>query len=168
MTLQQLTALIVGWAHDRNLIEGSTPLKQYLKLGEELGETYEAINAAQWARQQEEYEKAESGIRDGFGDMYVVLTILAAQLGSSILHPDAVASTTTTSAPGAMGLIGGALARGKDPMPHVWAMRIHIEEAAQEMFSNAINGCVEAAWNEIKDRKGRMVDGVFVKEGELQ
>ena len=27
-----------------------------------------------------------------------------------------------------------------------------------------IDACREAAWNEIKDRKGRMVDGVFVKE----
>ena len=30
-----------------------------------------------------------------------------------------------------------------------------------------INDCVQAAWDEIKDRKGRMVDGVFVKEGDL-
>jgi NTP pyrophosphatase (non-canonical NTP hydrolase) len=29
-----------------------------------------------------------------------------------------------------------------------------------------IEDCIEAAWNEIKDRKGRMVDGVFVKEGD--
>ena len=27
--------------------------------------------------------------------------------------------------------------------------------------------CVQAAWDEIKDRKGRMIDGVFVKEGDL-
>ena len=27
-----------------------------------------------------------------------------------------------------------------------------------------IDECREIAWNEIKDRKGRMVDGVFVKE----
>ena len=27
-----------------------------------------------------------------------------------------------------------------------------------------IDECRELAWNEIKDRKGRMVDGVFVKE----
>lgn len=25
--------------------------------------------------------------------------------------------------------------------------------------------CVEQAWNDIKDRKGEMVDGVFVKDG---
>lgn len=27
-----------------------------------------------------------------------------------------------------------------------------------------VEDCIDAAWNEIKDRKGRMVDGVFVKE----
>jgi NTP pyrophosphatase (non-canonical NTP hydrolase) len=27
-----------------------------------------------------------------------------------------------------------------------------------------IDACREVAWNEIKDRKGKMVDGVFVKE----
>jgi NTP pyrophosphatase (non-canonical NTP hydrolase) len=29
-----------------------------------------------------------------------------------------------------------------------------------------IEDCIEVAWNEIKDRRGRMVDGVFVKEGD--
>lgn len=29
-----------------------------------------------------------------------------------------------------------------------------------------INECVAGAYNEIKDRKGKMVDGVFVKESE--
>jgi len=27
--------------------------------------------------------------------------------------------------------------------------------------------CLEAAWNEIKNRKGKMIDGVFVKESDL-
>ena len=27
-----------------------------------------------------------------------------------------------------------------------------------------VEDCIDAAWEEIKDRKGRMVDGVFVKE----
>ncbi len=30
-----------------------------------------------------------------------------------------------------------------------------------------ITECLEAAYNDIKDRKGRMVDGVFVKEVDL-
>jgi hypothetical protein len=30
-----------------------------------------------------------------------------------------------------------------------------------------IEECIDAAWDEIKDRKGRMIDGVFVKESDL-
>ena len=30
-----------------------------------------------------------------------------------------------------------------------------------------IEACIEMAWDEIKDRKGRMIDGVFVKEADL-
>ena len=37
--------------------------------------------------------------------------------------------------------------------------------AAQQGIN--MEDCVEMAWNEIKDRKGRMVDGVFVKEQDL-
>lgn len=158
MTLQQVTALIVGWAQDRNLIEGSTVEKQYLKLGEELGETYEAIGAENMA-----------GLHDGLGDLYVVATIMAAQLGSSILCPTGVgAGRQATSVPGIVGLIGGAIARGKDPMPLIWELREHLEETGDGVFQEGILGCVLGAWEEIKDRKGRMVDGVFVKEGESQ
>jgi NTP pyrophosphatase (non-canonical NTP hydrolase) len=30
-----------------------------------------------------------------------------------------------------------------------------------------IEDCIDIAWNEIKDRKGRMVDGIFIKEADL-
>lgn len=30
-----------------------------------------------------------------------------------------------------------------------------------------IKDCIDEAWNEIKDRKGKMIDGVFVKESDL-
>jgi NTP pyrophosphatase (non-canonical NTP hydrolase) len=30
-----------------------------------------------------------------------------------------------------------------------------------------IEQCLEHAWNEIKDRRGRMVDGIFVKEEDI-
>ena len=32
----------------------------------------------------------------------------------------------------------------------------------------SVEGCAEMAYNEIKDRKGKMVNGVFVKESDLQ
>lgn len=94
--------LIREWAHARNLIKGSTPERQFLKLVEEVGEL-----GAGLARGNEE------AVIDGIGDVVVVLTILAAQLG------------------------------------------VNIEK------------CVGVAYDEIKDRKGRMVDGVFIKEEDL-
>jgi NTP pyrophosphatase (non-canonical NTP hydrolase) len=30
-----------------------------------------------------------------------------------------------------------------------------------------IEDCIDVAWNEIKDRKGKMIDGIFVKEEDL-
>lgn len=88
------------WAHERNLIEGSTPEKQFVKLMEEAGEL-----AGDLARGR--------SVHDDIGDMVVVLTILAAQKG------------------------------------------LTIEE------------CIECAWDDIKDRKGRMINQVFVKEADL-
>lgn len=97
--LGELVALIQNWAWDRNLIDGSTPNAQMLKLMEEVGELVGGVCK----------DKGDV-IKDSIGDVFVVLTIVAAQMGWSI------------------------------------------EE------------CVQAAYAEIKDRKGRMVQGVFVKE----
>jgi NTP pyrophosphatase (non-canonical NTP hydrolase) len=36
-----------------------------------------------------------------------------------------------------------------------------------EQYDITIEHCIELAWNEIKDRKGRMVNGIFVKEADL-
>jgi len=33
-----------------------------------------------------------------------------------------------------------------------------------QMWGLTMDECIEAAWQEIKDRKGRLVNGVFVKE----
>jgi len=92
---------VVRWAAARNLIHGSDPKNQTIKLGEEYGELCAAIARG----------KTDEAM-DAIGDMTVVLTILAAQLGASI------------------------------------------------------EACQDVAWEQIKDRKGCMVDGVFVKEGD--
>lgn len=92
---------VVRWAAARNLIHGSDQRAQTIKLGEEYGELCAAVARG----------KTDEAV-DAIGDMTVVLTILAAQLGTSI------------------------------------------------------EVCQDAAWEQIKDRKGRMVHGVFVKEGD--
>jgi NTP pyrophosphatase (non-canonical NTP hydrolase) len=89
------------WAAARNLIHGSDPKSQMLKLAEELGELAGALARGK-----------ESEADDAIGDMVVVLTIIASQRGVTI------------------------------------------------------EACIEGAWAEIKHRKGKMVAGVFVKDGD--
>jgi NTP pyrophosphatase (non-canonical NTP hydrolase) len=98
MEMTELTNLIKNWAFQRGLINAD-PNRQMLKLIEEMGELGAAM-----ARNIRDDEK------DAIGDIFVVLTILAQQLGYDI----------------------------KD--------------------------CIEHAYDQIKNRKGVLKDGVFVKE----
>ena len=88
---------IIQWANERNLILGSDPKSQALKLMSEVGELADNINK-------------RADCRDDIGDCLVVLTILAEQKGYTM----------------------------------------------QE--------CLDIAYNDIKDRKGVMLDGCFIKE----
>ncbi|MGG1878158.1 MazG-like family protein [Paenibacillus cisolokensis] len=99
--INELTTWIEQWAVDRGL-HTADPNKQVLKLGEEFGELCEGMAKGK-----------HDQIIDSIGDMYVVLTILALQLGYSI------------------------------------------------------DSCVGMAYEEIKERKGRMKNGVFVKSEDL-
>lgn len=101
MKIDRLNQLILGWAEDRNLIAGSDPKSQLLKTMSELGELADGIN-----------KNREHEIKDGIGDVYVTLAIVAAQCGLTM------------------------------------------------------SDCIEQAYNDIKDRKGVMWNGVFLKEGD--
>lgn len=101
LDMQQLTDKIRTWAIMRGL-DNADPSKQLLKLMEEVGEIASAMARGDIA-----------GVKDGIGDVQVVINILSTQIDSSI------------------------------------------EE------------CTQLAYNEIKDRKGEMVNGVFVKEDDL-
>ncbi len=91
---------VVKWAEERNLIKGSNPESQMLKLMEEAGELASDIAKRRC-------------VKDSIGDCMVVLTLIAKQFGTSL------------------------------------------EE------------CYDLAYDEIKDRKGRMINGTFVKEADL-
>lgn len=92
---------IEQWASDRNLIEGSSPQAQFVKLAEEFGELAEGIAKGRNAL-----------VLDSIGDMIVVLTVIAKQ------------------------------------------------------YNTSIEDCSNLAYSEIKDRKGRMIDGIFIKESD--
>lgn len=144
------------WAHDRNLITGSTPTAQFLKLVEEAGEMLQAQD-----------NDDPDGVKDGAGDVIVVLTILAAQMGFNLedhvkWHDGYIAGEVPM-----FGKLANAIVRKNQDaaIEHICEIAECAMDCAWE-YEFYIDDCVEHAWQEIKDRKGRMIDGVFVKEGE--
>ena len=97
-SFDKLIENVVGWAADKDILKKENAPKQLLKVLEEVGETAGAL-----------LKSKDEEIKDGIGDSFVTLIILAKQLG---LTP---------------------------------------------------SQCLESAWNEIKDRTGKTVNGVFVK-----
>ena len=61
------------------------------------------------------------------------------------------------------GELAGNISRGKDLRDDIGDMLVVlINLAAREGYS--IESCLAVAWDDIKDRRGRMIDGIFVKE----
>lgn len=182
MTLDELAERIIHWAAERNLIDGSTVARQYVKLVEEFGEF-----AAGMARNKLDVQA------DALGDQMVILLIMAEQSGTDILSymnrfmgisgstHDEVASVignylasgvaigaeaSFLSASESMGVLAEALKDGK------YSSSLYMATC----WGNCIAMCfelgldpakvLEDVWNIIKDRKGRMVDGVFIKEND--
>lgn len=102
MKLEELAEFVKLWAENKGLLKKENSAKQMLKVTEEIGEVAAAV-----ARNDREK------LKDGIGDGFVTLIILAHQNG---LTPDE---------------------------------------------------CLEAAWDEIKGRTGKLIDGVFVKSEDL-
>jgi NTP pyrophosphatase (non-canonical NTP hydrolase) len=90
---------VISWAEAKDLIKKENATKQMLKVIEEVGETAGALAKGK-----------EDAIKDGIGDSFVTLIILAKQLGY-------------------------------EP-----------------------NECLSKAWYEIRNRTGKTVNGVFVKD----
>ena len=102
MNLNDLQDSTTQWARDRNLIDGTTADKQFIKLIEEVGEIAECL-----AKDKRHELKLE------IGDAIVCLNNLCVQKGFTL----------------------------------------------EDAFLSA--------WMKIKDRKGMMVDGYYVKEADL-
>jgi NTP pyrophosphatase (non-canonical NTP hydrolase) len=67
-----------------------------------------------------------------------------------------------------IGELAGGLAR-KDPVKVMDGIgdAVVVLTILAEQMGVTIEACIEMAYDEIKDRKGRMIDGVFVKEADL-
>lgn len=64
------------------------------------------------------------------------------------------------------GELSDSICKGKDVSDDIGDMIVVLVNIA-ERNGLSIETCLEKAWSDIKDRKGEMRDGVFVKEADL-
>ena len=65
-----------------------------------------------------------------------------------------------------VGELAGNLARGKDISDDIGDIIVVLINIAERNHLT-IEECMRVAYNDIKDRKGKMIDGVFIKEVRL-
>ena len=65
-----------------------------------------------------------------------------------------------------MGELSDNICKGNDIADDIGDMIVVLINIA-ERNNLTIEQCLAQAWNDIKDRKGKMIDGIFVKEEDL-
>ena len=63
------------------------------------------------------------------------------------------------------GELSDNICKGKDISDDIGDMIVVLINIA-ERNNLTLKECLEKAWDDIKDRKGEMVDGIFIKEGD--
>ena len=172
--MQKLIQQIEQWAEDRNLIRSSTPQKQMLKLMEEFGELCGGVA-----------KNKPDVIKDSIGDCTVVLIILNKQFNlenefdhyvNTFKMPESYFSELI---PLDFTVHSGKLAETiwiYDDLS-AYQKKTSMKRSIVKCFGSLlalcndqkldITDCLQYAYDQIKDRKGKMIDGVFVKEEDL-
>lgn len=160
MELNKLIENVQQWSIDRGLDKADSK-KQILKLYEEFGELASGI------------AKNKPGvIMDSIGDCVVVLIILAQQMEIELefdgverfpdniftMIPliDKLTEKVLNSEPFTQKYIGLLIT----------TLIRHFENGAR-LQGYKFEDCLEMAWNAIKDRKGKLINGIWVKEEDL-
>lgn len=157
--MEELIKKVEQWSVERGL-NTADPNKQRLKLWEEFGE----LNASM-ARNDRE------GAIDAIGDMLVVMIIYKQQLGygsNYVLYPkkDNLDFIGRLEDIDLIDCTGRGIYDSGNCIECLGMIVENLTVLAYRLNTN-LKECLAAAYDEIKDRRGKMVNGVFVKESDL-
>jgi len=145
--IETLSQSVLDWANEKGILRSDASPKQFMKILEETGETCGAI-----------LKNKPEEIKDGIGDMAVTVIIYAGQKGINLRH-------NSFSPP--------FVTRTDDQIIHAFTYMItetHLQYAMSTLHELAYNHnlileeCLETAWDEIKNRAGKTVNGIFIKD----
>ena len=146
-TIQELVPLIHQWAKERKIYEQLTPFDELLKTHEEVGELIKAC-----------YDNDKPAIQDAIGDVMVTLINYC-----YIIDGDAVS------------FFGKYKKTTYDKYAKAIYTSITINETLSlifdclytlaDLYNTTLEECLNLAYNEIKDRKGKVINRKFIKNG---
>lgn len=161
--MKELILKIEQWAEDRNIIKGAKPLDQAMKLFSENGELSDHVG-------NNELDK----VFDDVGDVFVVLTIIAKQCNLSIFdHLDTKLKPSGLKVDVAfltseLATIATEVYEWNDESTYFpkYALSYAVARlrSIAEQVGLTLEYCVEQAYNDIRERKGILYEGVFIKE----
>lgn len=162
MNNTELESKVQQWFVDRNLHEAN-PVKQFLKLMEESGELFEGIAK----------DKPEL-IYDALGDIQVVLIGFEQQINNGAQISANQQELELLLMVSSLGNIAQKLyahiCHNETQTPLIKSDLMFLDSVINSVsLFNGTNteNCLQIAYDAIKDRKGKMIDGVFVKEEDL-
>jgi NTP pyrophosphatase (non-canonical NTP hydrolase) len=136
-TVKELQPLIIEWANEKGI---DCPKSQRLKTYEEVGETAKAI-----------LQNDMDEIKDGIGDIAVTVIILYAMYGYPL--ETSMSDTEEEDLSEFMWLFEQ---RNTDVLP--------VLNTLAATYNTTLEECLNIAWNEIKGRTGKTVNGTFIKD----
>lgn len=139
-TLQELQPLVLNWSREKDLLKKENAPKQQLKLIEECGELSGAIVKNKVKEQ-----------KDAIGDIFVVTVNLSEQLGEDY---DFFTCPFETDYP-IHKLIEKLISEERNKFDKL--------NTICDLLGLDLVECANIAWNEIKNRKGKTINGTFIK-----
>ena len=163
-TIQELVPLIQEWAKERKIYEELTPFDQLLKTHEEVGELIKAC-----------YDNDKPAIQDAIGDVLVTLINYCYMVEEDSEHvinegltmkPDKIAVKVRLAIHVGMVLSEMLRFEYKRRRPPLYCSLCFIRglNSIALLENTTLEECLNLAYNEIKNRTGKMINGKFVKD----
>ena len=172
LTIKELVPLIHQWAKERGIFDNSTPFNQLLKIHEEVGELIKAC-----------YDDDRPAIQDAIGDTMICLINycyfvfknkdFAIEIINARYMFDSFEGSSTINY---LGYITKTLIvlfneefllqENSNHTRNVFFRLSHISQLIEKIAQDnntTIEECLNLAYNEIKNRKERIINGKFVK-----
>lgn len=167
-TIQELVPLIQEWAKERKIYEELTPFEELLKTHEEVGELIKAC-----------YDNDKTAIQDAIGDVLVTLINYCYMVEQDV---ERIIEHVLTDKQGHSSNVWSAISievllcdllRNEDygrkwltisaPYSRLYYMIFNLNHIAF-LENTTLEECLNIAYNEIKNRTGKMINGKFVKD----